>query len=44
MSDVDAQQWLDSNIPFISIYDEEMVNRLWTKEEWAVAVVAKASL
>ncbi|KAL1546748.1 putative LRR receptor-like serine/threonine-protein kinase isoform X1 [Salvia divinorum] len=54
MSDADAQQWLDTNLPFISIYDKEMVNKIMDQslvvdddlleEVWAVAVVAKSCL
>ncbi|XP_057794072.1 probable LRR receptor-like serine/threonine-protein kinase At2g16250 [Salvia miltiorrhiza] len=54
MSDADAQQWLDSNLPFISIYDKEMVHKIvdqslivdedLLEEVWAVAVVAKSCL
>ncbi|KAG6434641.1 hypothetical protein SASPL_106281 [Salvia splendens] len=54
MSDADAQQWLDRNLPFISIYDKEMVNKIMDpslivdedllEEVWAVAVVAKSCL
>ncbi|XP_042004650.1 probable LRR receptor-like serine/threonine-protein kinase At2g16250 isoform X2 [Salvia splendens] len=54
MSDADAQQLLDSNLPFISIYDKEMVNKIMDQslivdedlleEVWAVAVVAKSCL
>ncbi|KAG6401013.1 hypothetical protein SASPL_137858 [Salvia splendens] len=53
-SDADAQQWLDSNLPFISIYEKELVNKIvdqslivdedLLEEVWAVAVVAKSCL
>ncbi|KAL1539549.1 putative LRR receptor-like serine/threonine-protein kinase [Salvia divinorum] len=53
-SDADTQQWLDSNLPFISIYEKELVNKIvdqslivdedLLEEVWAVAVVAKSCL
>ena len=53
-SDADSQQWLDSNLPFISIYEKELVNKIvdqslivdedLLEEVWAVAVVAKSCL
>ncbi|KAH6765072.1 hypothetical protein C2S51_016321 [Perilla frutescens var. frutescens] len=54
MSDEDAKEWLDKNLPFISIYDKEMVTKIvdqslmidedLLEEVWAVAVVAKSCL
>lgn len=54
LNDADAKQWLDSNLPFISIYEKEMVNKIvdqsliidedLLEEVWAVAVVAKSCL
>ncbi|KAG6403189.1 hypothetical protein SASPL_135406 [Salvia splendens] len=53
-SDADSQQWLDSYLPFISIYEKELVNKIvdqslivdedLLEEVWAVAVVAKSGL
>lgn len=54
LNDADAKQWLDSNLPFISIYEKEKVIKIvdqsliidedLLEEVWAVAVVAKSCL
>ncbi|KAL8523727.1 hypothetical protein ACS0TY_013629 [Phlomoides rotata] len=54
LSDADAKQWLDNNLPSISMYEKDMVIRIvdqslmidedLLEEVWAVAVVAKSCL
>lgn len=54
LNDADAKQWLESNLPFISIYEKELVIKIvdqsliidedLLEEVWAVAVVAKSCL
>ncbi|KAI3464956.1 hypothetical protein Pfo_021619 [Paulownia fortunei] len=54
LDDADAKQWLDSNLPFISMYEKELVIKIvdqsliidedLLEEVWAVAIVAKSCL
>ncbi|KAL3845242.1 hypothetical protein ACJIZ3_002645 [Penstemon smallii] len=54
LNDTDTKQWLESNIPFISINEKELLNKIvdqslhinddLLEEVWAVAIVAKSCL
>ncbi|GFP98429.1 probable LRR receptor-like serine/threonine-protein kinase at2g16250 [Phtheirospermum japonicum] len=54
LSETGAKQWLDANLPFISIHDKELMNKIvdqslmmdedLLEEMWAVAIVAKSCL
>ncbi|KAL0438540.1 UNVERIFIED_CONTAM: putative LRR receptor-like serine/threonine-protein kinase [Sesamum latifolium] len=54
LNDADAKQWLESNLPYISIHEKEQVIKIvdqsliidedLLEEVWAVAIVAKSCL
>ncbi|KAG8377795.1 hypothetical protein BUALT_Bualt08G0070800 [Buddleja alternifolia] len=54
LNDADAKQWLDNNLPFITVHDKELVIKIvdqsllidedLLEEVWAVAIVAKSCL
>ncbi|KAL3639179.1 hypothetical protein CASFOL_017086 [Castilleja foliolosa] len=54
LTETGAKQWLDTNLPFISIHEKELMNKIvdqslmidedLLEEVWAVAIVAKSCL